>query len=176
MASCQNREDESRNILRKSRIRANFQKFPSHQTDNRAADCLLIEKDAPLSPSKNVCRTHHCVSCCYDTEMPLLDDDVQRIVALGFEESYFTTNSDGFEVLKNSDQGRCVFHDGKQCTIYANRPAGCKLYPIIFNENLNRPVKDRLCPFRAEFDLSLESKQELTNVYHRLMREKNFCH
>jgi uncharacterized protein len=105
--------------------------------------------------------------------MLLLDDDVQRIVGLGFEESYFArTSSDGFKMLKNSNLGRCVFHDGKKCVIYPDRPAGCKLYPVIFNENQNRPVKDRLCPFRTEFDLTLEAKQEITDAYFRLMDER----
>jgi Fe-S-cluster containining protein len=105
--------------------------------------------------------------------MLLLDEDVQRIVDLGFEESYFVrTSSDGFKMLKNSSKRRCVFHNGKLCTIYANRPAGCKLYPVIYNENLNRPVKDKLCPFNAEFELTLEAKQELNNVYLRLMDER----
>jgi uncharacterized protein len=103
--------------------------------------------------------------------MLLLDDDVKRIIGLGFDESYFVRDSDGFKMLKNSSYGRCVFHDGKQCTIYANRPAGCRLYPIMFDENQNRPVKDRLCPHRSEFDLSLEAKQELTSVYLRLIDE-----
>jgi Fe-S-cluster containining protein len=121
----------------------------------------------------NVCNRHRCVTCCYDTEMLLTEDDVRRIQGLGYEESYFALNShDGFKMLRNSNQGRCVFHDGKQCTIYASRPVGCKLYPVIYNENTNQPVKDRLCPFSAEFNLSWKAKRELTEVYHTLMREK----
>jgi Fe-S-cluster containining protein len=104
--------------------------------------------------------------------MLLLDGDVQRIVALGFEEDYFSTNSDGFKMLRNSESGRCVFHDGKQCTIYANRPTGCQLYPIVFSEDLNRAVKDRFCPFRAEFELPLDVKRELTDIYVRIMDER----
>ncbi len=104
--------------------------------------------------------------------MLLLNDDVKRIVGLGFDESYFAIESDGFKMLKNSSKGRCVFHDGKQCTIYANRPAGCKLYPVVYNEDLNRAVKDRLCPFRTEFDLSSEAKEELDDVYLTLMEER----
>lgn len=103
--------------------------------------------------------------------MPLLEEDVQRITDLGFKESFFAASSDGFKTLKNSSHGRCVFHDGQKCTIYANRPTGCKLYPVVINENMNRPVKDRLCPFRSEFDLSLKAKEEVTEVYLRLMNE-----
>ncbi len=104
--------------------------------------------------------------------MLLLEDDVQRIVGLGFKEGSFAVESDGFKMLRNSSKGRCVFHDGKQCTIYPNRPAGCRVYPIIFDEDLNRPVKDKLCPYRDEFDLSLEVRRELADVYLELIDER----
>jgi uncharacterized protein len=103
--------------------------------------------------------------------MPLLEDDVRRIVGLGFEESSFAKTSQGFKILKNSREGRCVFHDGKKCTIYDNRPAGCKLYPVIFDEDLGIPVKDTLCPYRNEFGISPSSKKELSDVYGKLMME-----
>ncbi|MGI0090998.1 MAG: YkgJ family cysteine cluster protein [Nitrososphaerales archaeon] len=121
---------------------------------------------------KNVCKAHHCTSCCYGTEMPLLRADVQRLVLLGFKEEFFTVESDGFKILKNSSHGRCVFHDGKQCTIYPDRPNGCKLYPVIFDEDQNHPVKDELCPFRNEFGLSPRTGQELTDVYTKLIEER----
>ena len=104
--------------------------------------------------------------------MLLLEDDVKRIAGLGFKEDYFALESDGFKMLKNSSSGRCVFHDGKKCTIYSNRPAGCRLYPVIFDEDLNHAVKDRLCPYRDEFDLSLKAKRELSDVYLKLLDER----
>ena len=112
------------------------------------------------------------MSCCYETEMLLLEDDVERIVALGYKEDYFAIESDGFKMLRNSSSGRCVFHDGKKCTIYSNRPAGCRLYPIIFDEDLNHAVKDGLCPYRDEFDISLKTKRELSGVYLKLIDER----
>jgi hypothetical protein len=104
--------------------------------------------------------------------MLLLEDDVQRIVGLGFNEDSFAAESNGFKILRNSNSGRCVFHDGKQCTIYSNRPAGCRLYPIIFDEDLHHPVKDGLCPYRDEFDLSSKIKRELSDVYLKLTDER----
>ena len=105
--------------------------------------------------------------------MLLLEDDVQRIVSLGFEEGSFAVESDGFKMLRNSSSGgRCVFHDGKQCSIYSNRPAGCRLYPIIFDEDLNHPVKDRLCLYADDFDLSLKAKRELSDIHLKLIEER----
>jgi Fe-S-cluster containining protein len=105
--------------------------------------------------------------------MLLLDEDVERIGGLGYEEKFFAATSRGFKVLKNSKAGRCVFHDGTQCTIYENRPRGCKLYPIIFSEDSMSALKDDLCPYREEFRLSVQAKRELSDdVYPRLLAER----
>src|SRR5579871_83931 len=99
--------------------------------------------------------------------MLLLDEDIARIRRLGYEENFFVTKNsqDGFKALKNSSAGRCVFHDGRKCTIYENRPKGCKLYPIIFDEDQGHAVRDKLCPFRDEFMLTSQTKHELKQVY-----------
>ncbi len=138
-----------------------------------SCDCQL---EAPLL-SKNACKSHHCVSCCNGTEMFLLEADVQTIVSLGFKESSFSVESDGFKMLRNnSNNGRCIFHDGKRCTIYSNRPAGCRLYPVIFDEDLDHPVRDGFCPYKDEFDLSSKVKRELLDVYLKLIDERKRRH
>ena len=104
--------------------------------------------------------------------MMLLEEDVNRIVGLGYKEDFFAAGSDGFKVLINNSAGRCVFHDGKRCTIYENRPNGCKLYPVIFDEDLMSAVRDGLCPYRGEFELSSKAREELSGVYRRLIAER----
>jgi len=113
------------------------------------------------------------VSCCFDTEMLLLDEDVKRITALGYDEHFFVETLEGFKTLKNSNAGRCVFHDGTKCTIYENRPKGCKLYPIIFDVDYNKAVKDTFCPYREEFSLLPEANRELSILYPRLLTERS---
>jgi hypothetical protein len=103
--------------------------------------------------------------------MILLKDDVRRIASLGFEEDFFAVEFSGFRKLRNNN-GRCIFHDGEQCTIYPNRPSGCRLYPVIFDEDLNHPVMDRLCPFRTEFPLSSKARRETSKLYLRLIGER----
>jgi uncharacterized protein len=106
--------------------------------------------------------------------MLLLDDDVRRISEQGYAEDFFSTvTSEGFKLLKNSKEGRCVFHDGTKCTIYDNRPKGCKLYPIVFNEDSMSAVRDNFCPFKEEFKLSMKAKMELSSIYPRLLSESS---
>ncbi len=104
--------------------------------------------------------------------MMLLDEDITRIAGLGYDQSFFVAESEGFKVLKNSKAGRCVFHDGSKCTIYENRPKGCKLYPIILKEDSMSAVKDDLCPYRDEFSLSMKARRELSEIYPKLLSER----
>jgi len=105
--------------------------------------------------------------------MPLLDEDVTRITRLGYDDHFFAELQNGFKVLRNSKEGRCVFHDGKKCTIYEDRPKGCKLYPIIFDIDSKSAVRDRFCPYRDEFKISAEAKRELPIIYSELMGERS---
>jgi len=94
-----------------------------------------------------------CIQCCLETEMPLLNEDIERIKGLGFDYDYFIVNIDDWLQLRNCD-GRCVFNDGKQCSIYENRPEGCKLYPIIYDEDKNCVTLDEDCLHGDEFKIS----------------------
>lgn len=85
--------------------------------------------------------------------MPLLTEDIEQIKRLGLTYDYFAINRDNWLQLKNYD-GRCIFNDGKQCLIYENRPEGCKIYPIIYDEDKNCVTLDEDCPHRVEFKIS----------------------
>ena len=119
----------------------------------------------------NPCLSHKCIQCCLETEMPLLKKDIERIKRLGFSSDYFVINRDGWLQLKNYDE-RCVFHDGKQCSIYKNRPEGCKSYPIIYDEDKNSAILDKDCPHKDEFKISKNNIKMLKSIVARLKDEK----
>ncbi len=120
---------------------------------------------------KKCCIRHKCIKCCLETEMPLLKEDIERIKGLGFDYDYFVVNRDGWLQLKNCD-GRCVFNDGKQCLIYENRPKGCKLYPIIYDEDKNCTTLDEDCPHRDEFKISEIDLGIMTSLITKLKDER----
>jgi len=120
---------------------------------------------------ENICKKNNCIKCCYNTEMILLEDDIKKILKIGFDKEYFMFLSKGYKSLKNKNK-RCVFHDGVKCTIYESRPKGCQLYPIVFNQVLKRPVFDVFCPYWKEFNLTNELIQRSYETYERLMSEK----
>jgi Fe-S-cluster containining protein len=78
--------------------------------------------------------------------MELSDDDIGRLVALGYHRDGFSvTDRDGVTRLRNVDR-RCYFYDRgeTQCRVYNERPLGCYIYPVVFSE-ADGIVIDELC-------------------------------
>ena len=94
-------------------------------------------------------RCSHCGICCTETEMLLSENDIIRLTKLGFNKRYFVRfDKQGYALLKNMD-GYCVFYDRnrQQCSIYPDRPRGCRVYPIILDEEVGI-ILDEICPER----------------------------
>lgn len=123
------------------------------------------------------CRAHGCALCCYDTEMPVTEDDVARLVALGHDRAAFTTvGAEGWLHLATVEPaegmpGRpCYFLKDGACSVYAARPQGCRIYPIVLNES-SRLVRDEDCPHRAEFPVDPAAKRRIQRILSALDRE-----
>ncbi len=94
-------------------------------------------------------RCLRCGVCCTETEMLLSADDIIRLENKGYsKESFARFNKGGYAILRNR-QGYCVFYNVKkrQCDIYADRPAGCRVYPVILDEDKGI-VTDDICRAR----------------------------
>jgi len=124
-----------------------------------------------MSKMKDTCLQYGCIKCCLNTEMPLSRSDIVRIRALGFSENLFIVKKNGNRRLKNLS-GRCVFHNGRRCTIYNYRPEGCRLYPVIFHEATGEVVLDSYCPHHEKFQLTPSTSREVIKLVRRLDVEK----
>lgn len=103
--------------------------------------------------------------------MPLSNGDIERIKGLGFDYDSFVVSRGGWLQLKNYD-GRCVFNDGKQCLIYENRPEGCKLYPVTYDEDENCAVLDEDCLHRNSFKISEVELELVSSLVTKLKKER----
>jgi len=82
-------------------------------------------------------RCSNCGICCKETEMLLAEKDIKRLEKKGFSKKNFTEiDNQGYAVLKNQD-GYCVFYDlkSRKCSVYVDRPSGCRVYPVILDED-----------------------------------------
>ncbi|KYK28878.1 hypothetical protein AYK20_06485 [Thermoplasmatales archaeon SG8-52-1] len=103
--------------------------------------------------------------------MILSNNDIEKIQNIGYNKNFFVKRSDGWKKLKNKN-GKCVFHNGKICMIYDQRPEGCKLYPLIFNIELKSAIIDSFCPYKNDFSFNLEDSKKLYDVIKQIIYEK----
>ena len=81
--------------------------------------------------------------------MLLSKKDIERLKKKGFSQNYFVHyDKQGYAQLKNF-KGYCVFYDRKklQCDVYSDRPSGCRVYPVIIDEEIG-VVLDGICESR----------------------------
>jgi hypothetical protein len=125
----------------------------------------------------NPCQAHGCAVCCYDTEMPLTEDDIKRLEALGHDRSAFITWSahgtaqlNTVEPLEGQTERPCFFLKDNVCSVYADRPAGCRIYPLVLNEH-GKLIRDADCPHRIEFPMDPTAKRRIQRIVSNLARE-----
>jgi len=106
-----------------------------------------------------------------NTQMLLSNSDIARIKDHGFPENSFVLERNGSRQLKNLS-GRCVFHDGKRCTIYDYRPEGCRLYPAVFDENKEKVILHQYCPHHEKFQLKPHTSSEVISLIRKLDLEE----
>jgi Fe-S-cluster containining protein len=91
-------------------------------------------------------RCLHCGVCCRETEMLLSTADIERLERKGYNKDFFVQfDRDGYAKLRNQ-QGCCVFYDveKRRCKVRADRPLGCRIYPVIYDE-AKGIVVDTIC-------------------------------
>lgn len=120
-----------------------------------------------MSKIRNTCLQYSCVKCCLNTEMLLSSSDIRQIRSLGFSEDFFIVKRNGKRQLKNS-AGRCIFHNGRRCTIYNDRPEGCRLYPIILREDTGETDLDSYCPHHGKFQVTPNISREVIKLVRKL--------
>ncbi len=94
-------------------------------------------------------RCSNCGVCCTETEMLLSKKDIIRLENKGFSRKDFVKyDKQGYAQLENRE-GYCVFYDQKKrrCNVYADRPSGCRVYPVILDEDIGI-VLDDICDSR----------------------------
>jgi Fe-S-cluster containining protein len=103
---------------------------------------MTDEMTVNFSYPKNVLFScNDCGICCGDTERKtrhvlLLRADAERIANHTKQPiDTFANEIKGkepyvYEMLKNSETGKCAFHKGNRCTVYEVRPLICRFYPF----------------------------------------------
>ncbi len=115
-------------------------------------------------------RCTHCGICCRETDMLLSAEDIARLEKKGYSrDSFVRFDSEGYALLRNR-QGHCVFYSTKKlrCDVYAARPIGCRVYPVIYDEE-NGIVVDSIC--RAPGTITEQEKTRKGKRVLKLLRK-----
>jgi len=119
------------------------------------------------------CLDMNCHECCLETEMPLSRRDVERLEGRGHDPAEFTMVEDGFTFLANVDS-RCFFLDADgRCIEYGHRPEGCRLYPLVLDEEMTEFDMDHLCPHTGSVFAGSTDETALLELLDRLARDRD---
>ena len=103
--------------------------------------------------------------------MPISNLDLKRILKLGYKlECFAVKTKEGWRLKNNC--GRCVFLIEESCEIYPHRPEGCRLYPLVYDENLKKAVIDPSCPYGYEFNVQKNDVERLKNLIEKLIEPR----
>ena len=119
------------------------------------------------------CRIHRCYKCCIDTHMPLAGIDIKRITDQGYRYKDFVIRRKKERYLKNI-KDNCFFLGDQGCKIYSSRPDGCRLYPLVYNENTCQAVIHDFCPYSHIYKVSSDDVESLFNLLKKL--DKRYAH
>lgn len=100
-------------------------------------------------------RCSNCGVCCTETEMVLSKKDIKRLEKSGFSLNQFVIfDKHGYAQLRNRE-GYCFFYDrlNHQCSVYVDRPSGCRVYPVILDEETGI-ILDSICESRKSISQS----------------------
>ena len=78
--------------------------------------------------------------------MLLSAEDIEGLQRKGYGREFFVRfDRAGYAKLRNR-QGHCVFYDveKRRCKVHGDRPLGCRLYPVIYDE-AKGIVVDSIC-------------------------------
>jgi Fe-S-cluster containining protein len=111
-----------------------------------------VDKAEIEAETDTLMRCLRCGVCCTETEMLLSKDDIERLERKGYPREFFVLfDKEGYAKLRNV-KGHCVFYDveNRRCMVYGVRPLGCRLYPVIYDEEKGI-VADEICPAKDRF-------------------------
>ena len=103
-------------------------------------------------------RCSHCGVCCTETEMLLSKEDIKRLEKKGYNKKFFLRYDKACYAQLRNRNGYCVFYDldKRQCSVYADKPSGCSVYPVILDEEKGIVIDD-ICP--AKETITNEEKE-----------------
>jgi Fe-S-cluster containining protein len=91
--------------------------------------------------------------------MTLTEEDRRRLESAGHRDFYFVNDNHDLQLVNVG--GHCIFLVEGRCSVHADRPEGCRYYPMILDLSVDRVVLDAVCPWATEFSFTTEDEVQL---------------
>ncbi len=120
-----------------------------------------------------ICEKNKCSQCCMHAAVPLLNEDVNRIILLGFYDAYFVNEDSGVKLMRTWSDGRCIFFDKDNggCEIYPHRPEQCKQRPYTIRNDSHKPGIDEECIHCKECTMDPAEVKKMARYFKKLKEE-----
>lgn len=120
----------------------------------------------------NSCEKHACSLCCYEQDVPLLNEDIDRLRLYGYCEHSFARETGGLKILLQKE-GCCVFYGANnRCEVYGDRPLRCRLLPYTYDFDSGRAVLEEGCRHLWDYRRSKTVALMMEDFIRRLQVER----
>jgi Fe-S-cluster containining protein len=116
------------------------------------------------------CQDKNCSHCCIEADVPLLQEDIDRITSLGYYDVYFATDYQGAKFMRKLN-GKCIFYQQNKCEIENWRPKRCKFYPLTYDEKTKSVLVQDFCKYRSEFEINQTEFKHMDAFIDQLKKE-----
>ncbi|UCH88865.1 MAG: YkgJ family cysteine cluster protein [Thermoplasmata archaeon] len=116
------------------------------------------------------CIQNKCAHCCIEADVPLLNEDIDRITAMGYYDVYFVVNHSGLRIMRKLE-GKCIFFQNGECEIYERRPFRCRHYPMTFDGDKNCAAIQESCRFKNLYEVTMSGNQAMIDYIVQLRHE-----
>jgi len=100
-----------------------------------------------------------CGNCVSPTQVTLLQEDIDRLLMMGYYDVVFCVEQGGVKYLRKYSTGECVFYKNGHCDVWDRRPTRCQV-----EEQMPElePVKDDVQEsMPEEIPMSAEALEDL---------------
>lgn len=116
------------------------------------------------------CKEQNCTHCCIEADVPLLQEDIDRLTAHGYYDVYFSEYYKGAKFIRKLD-GKCIFFKGGSCEVYDYRPNRCRCPQIAFDDKTQQILVLESCLFKSRYVMSQSDINFMEQFIQTLIKE-----
>ena len=116
------------------------------------------------------CKENNCSYCCIEADVPLLQEDIDRLTAMGYYDVYFCEDYNGAKFIRKLD-GKCIFFQNGKCEVYEKRPKRCRHPQITYDEKTKSVLILESCKYKSSYEMTRNDMNYMEEFISLLIKE-----